>query len=94
MHVVNIIISKPSCLIASVRKWIIGEVFFSDRLCVRLLIVAVSAACGADVWTMHRGAHGDHILMYHAAEKGVATYNPISEVSIRVPNQFERCGQI
>jgi hypothetical protein len=89
-----IFISYSPCLIASIRKWIIGEIFFSDRLCIRLLIIAKSAACGADVWTMHLGAHGDHVLMYHAAEKGVATCNPRSEISIHVPDHLEKDGQM
>ena len=48
------------------------EVSLSDGHGVGGVVDAVSSASGADVRAVNFGAEGDHVLMNHAAEDGVA----------------------
>lgn len=54
-------------------KWRIGEVILRQDLCVGKIIHAVSAAGLADMRTVHAGSEGNHVLVDHSAEEGIAT---------------------
>ena len=66
---------KPSCRLG--LRWDhsigrVGEVVLCHGVNVVRLIRAVTSACGADVWAVDGGPEGNHILVDHTAEEGVA----------------------
>ncbi len=66
------VLRSISSLVAvwNVRR--IGEVVPHHRLRVCRVVGAIPASRLANVWTVHRGPEGDHVLVDGAAEEGVA----------------------
>ena len=56
----------------AVGELVVAEVVSTDGVSVRGRVDAVSAAGGADVRAVDRGADGHHVLVDHAAEDGIA----------------------
>ena len=64
----------PKFSFQSYTPSIIREILFQHCLRIILVIVAVTAARGADVRTMNDRTEGDHVLMNHTTEESVAAY--------------------
>ena len=61
----------------AVREGVVAEVGRPDGGGVGGRVDAVTAAGRADVRAVDRRAEGDHVLMDHAAEEGVAAWRPL-----------------
>ena len=57
-----------------IRKLEVAEVISSNRICIRRRIDTVSSSRRANVGTVNLWTQGNHVLMDHATEEGIASY--------------------